>query len=60
MITAERQKLINDWLSIYCQKCAYNNDRGTGYVNCQAECEVQKDVGIACIHYEEYCEQEDG
>lgn len=29
-------------------------------MNCQAECEVQKDVGIACIHYEEYeAESED-
>ena len=58
MITPERQKLIDEWLSIYCQKCAENLDRGTEYVNCQAECEVQKDVGIACIHYEEYHEQE--
>ena len=55
----ERQKTIDEWLSIYCQKCAENDDRGTGYVNCQAECEVQKDVGIACIHYEEYHKQED-
>ena len=28
-------------------------DRGTDFLNCQAECEVQKDIGIACIHYEE-------
>ena len=59
MISPERQKAIDEWLSEYCQKCTENDDRGTGYVNCQAECEVQKDVGIACIHYEEYIEQED-
>lgn len=59
-MTAERQKKINEWCDIYCQKCAENLDRGTGYVNCQMECEVQKDVGIACIHYEEYvAESED-
>ena len=52
-MTDERQKLIQDWLKIHCQKCEENLDRGTGYVNCQAECEVQKDVGIECIHYEE-------
>lgn len=58
----ERQKAINEWLSTHCQKCAENDDRGTVYVNCQAECEVQKDVGIACIHYDEYheWESEDG
>ena len=54
----ERQKAIDEWLSTHCRKCAENDDRGTGYVNCQAECEVQKDVGISCIHYEEYYEQE--
>lgn len=53
-MTAERQKLINEWCEIHCQTCIENLDRGTGYVNCQEECEVQKDVGIACIHYEEY------
>ena len=52
-MTAERQKAINEWLDIHCQTCAENLDRGTGFVNCQAESEVQKDVGIACIHYEE-------
>ena len=57
-MTPERQKTIDEWLYSYCQKCAENDDRGTGYVNCQAECEVQKDVGIACIHYDEYYEQE--
>jgi hypothetical protein len=57
-MTLERQKAIDEWLSSHCQKCAENADRGTGYVNCQAECEVQKDVGIACIHYDEYYEQE--
>ena len=57
-MTLERQKAIDEWLSAHCQKCAENDDRGTGYVNCQAECEVQKDVGISCIHYEEYYEQE--
>jgi hypothetical protein len=58
-MTAERKKAIDEWLSGHCPKCAENDDRGTGYVNCQAECEVQKDVGISCIHYEEYYEQED-
>ena len=57
-MTPERQKAIDTWLSTHCQTCVENDDRGTGYVNCQAECEVEKDVGIACIHYEEYCEQE--
>ena len=57
-MTLERQKAIAEWLSAHCPKCAENDDRGTGYVNCQAECEVQKDVGISCIHYEEYYEQE--
>ena len=57
-MTPERQKTINEWLDVHCQKCTENTDRGTGYVNCQTECEVVKDVGIACIHYEEYREQE--
>ena len=57
-MTLERQKAIDEWLTAHCRKCAENDDRGTGYVNCQAECEVQKDVGIACIHYDEYYEQE--
>ena len=57
-MTAERQKKIDEWCDIYCQKCVENLDRGTGYLNCQAECEVQKDIGIACIHYEEAMEEE--
>ena len=57
-MTPKRQKAIDEWLSAHCPKCAENDDRGTGYVNCQAECEVQKDVGIACIHYDEYYEKE--
>lgn len=32
--------------------------KGTEFCNCEAACEVVKDVGIACIHYEEYCEDE--
>jgi len=52
-MTAEREKAINEWLGIHCPKCANNDDRGTDFLNCQAECEVQKDIGIACIHYEE-------
>lgn len=52
-MTAEREKAINEWLGIHCLKCANNDDRGTDFLNCQAECEVQKDIGIACIHYEE-------
>lgn len=54
---AEREKAINEWLGIHCRKCANNDDRGTDFVNCQAECEVQKDVGVACIHYEECIEE---
>ena len=56
-MTPERQKAINEWLKIHCRKCVNNNDRGTDFLNCQAECEVQKDIGIACIHYEEYKEK---
>ena len=52
-MTTEREKAINEWLGTHCQTCVENLDRGTEFVNCQAECEVQKDVGIACIHYEE-------
>lgn len=52
-MTAERAKAINEWLGTFCRTCANNDDAGTEFVNCQAECEVQKDVGIACIHYEE-------
>lgn len=55
-MTPERAKAINDWLGEHCQKCIENLDRGTVFVNCQSECEVQKDIGIACIHYEEYIE----
>lgn len=59
-MTAEREKAINEWLGIHCPKCANNADKGTEFLNRQAECEVQKDVGIACIHYEEYmAESED-
>ena len=57
-MTAEREKAIDEWLSAHCPKCAENDDRGTVYVNCQAECEVLKDVGIACIHYDDYYKQE--
>ena len=62
MIDAERQKKIDAWMDEHCQKCEYNNDREAGpeYLDCQAECEVEKDVGIACIHYEEHMEEEDG
>jgi hypothetical protein len=52
-MTSEREKAINEWLGIHCRLCANNDDRGTNFLNCQAECEVQKDIGIACIHYEE-------
>ena len=57
-MTPERAKAINDWLGTYCRSCANNDDHGTEFINCQAECEVQKDIGIACIHYEEYVESE--
>lgn len=50
-MTKERIKAINDWLNIHCRKCGNNIDIGTDYVNCDAECEVEKDTGIACIHY---------
>ena len=50
-MTKERIKAINDWLNIHCHKCENNIDIGTGYVNCDAECEVKKDTGIDCIHY---------
>ena len=41
-MTTERVKAINDWLNIHCHKCENNIDIGTGYVNCDAECEVKK------------------
>ena len=58
-MTPERAKSINEWLNTHCQTCVENLDRGTGYVNCQSECEVQKDIGIACIHYEEYVREDE-
>ena len=58
-MTVERARAINEWLAVHCPKCAYNDDRGTAFTNCQAECEVQKDIGIACIHYEEAVEREE-
>ena len=58
-MTAEREKAINEWLGIHCSKCVNNDDRGTDFLNCQVGCEVQKDVGIACIHYEEYLGEDD-
>jgi hypothetical protein len=57
-MTKERIKAINDWLNIHCRKCGNNIDIGTGYVNCDAECEVQKDIGIACIHYRPVYDEE--
>lgn len=54
-----RDELINEWLDTHCIRCVNNNDRGSaGYCDCQEECEVVKDVGIECIHYEEYIEPE--
>lgn len=38
-MTAEREKAINEWLGIHCRMCANNDDRGTDFLNCQAECE---------------------
>ena len=58
MMTVERARLINRWLKVHCRKCVNNDDKGTDFVNCQAECEVEKYVGISCIHYEE--EREEG
>lgn len=52
-MTADRQKAIDEWCDKYCRTCRNNDDMGTEHVNCQAECEVVKDVGIECIHYEE-------
>lgn len=57
MDTAHREELQTEWLKAYCPTCANNDDRGTEYCNCQAEYEVEKDIGIACIHYEEYHEE---
>ena len=48
-----RATAINEWLKTHCNKCEHNLDCGTGHVNCQSECEVQKDIGVECIHYEE-------
>ena len=56
-MTAERVRAIKEWLDIHCRNCVNNDDRGTDFLNCQAECEVQKDIGISCIHYEEYVEE---
>ena len=56
-MTAERQKIIDEWCGIFCHNCVENIDRGTGYVTCLSECEFEKD-GIACIHYEGYVEDE--
>ena len=58
-MTPERQEAINEWLDKHCTVCTENLDRGTDYVNCQAEAEVEKDVGICCIHFEEYTESEE-
>lgn len=38
-MNAEREKAINEWLGVHCPKCANNDDRGTDFLNCQAECE---------------------
>lgn len=59
-MTTEREKAINEWLDIHCRKCAYNDDRGTDFVNCQAEYETLEHFGIACIHYEEYVAESEG
>lgn len=56
-MTKERADAIREWANLYCRTCVHNDDRGTEFLNCQAEHEVQKDVGIACIHYDEYVEQ---
>lgn len=49
-MTAERKKQIAEWCLEHCWKCANCTDvEGDGC----AACEVKKDVGIACIHYEE-------
>ena len=53
-MTEERANAIAEWARINCRTCANNDDAGTDFVNCQAEHEVLKDVGIACVHYEEY------
>ena len=52
-MTDERARAIEQWANNYCRTCENNDDKGTEYVNCQVEHEVQKDVGVACIHYEE-------
>ena len=53
-MTEKRANAIAEWARINCRTCANNDDAGTDFVNCQAEHEVLKDVGIACVHYEEY------
>lgn len=55
----EREKAIKEWLDIHCRMCANNDDRGTKFVNCQAEYETLKIFGISCIHYEKYIESEE-
>lgn len=52
-MTTERQKAILDWCAEHCRTCVNNLDARTEFVNCQKELEVEKDVGIACVHYEE-------
>ena len=52
-MTIQRANKIEKWLDKHCRMCANNADRDSQFVNCQAECEVEKDIGIACIHYEE-------
>ncbi len=58
-MTPERQKAINEWLSLHCRKCVYNEYRGTCGIKCQFVYEILLNVGMSCIHYEEYHEQED-
>ena len=53
METVERKIKQLEWQKNYCMNCENNLDKGTYFINCQAEYEVEKDVGIACIHYEE-------
>lgn len=53
-MTPTRREEQLRWLNAHCPKCKNNDDKGTEYVNCQAEYEVVKGTGVSCIHYEEH------
>lgn len=59
-MTPQRMALMNIWVRTHCTTCKNNLDKGTEHINCQAAYEVEKDVGIACIHYEREAGDTDG